>query len=83
MIYTYYGLGADWTVTVTATVTATLKKEKRKSFESIFLNHILRWTMTCEASVGVSVKTVVFLSQTTFYWESDRLEQKISSYVEL
>ena len=39
--------------------------------------------MTCEASVGVSVKTVTVLSRTIFYGAGDRLAQKISSCVEL
>ena len=68
---------ADWTVTVTVNVTVTvtltlnltltLNKEKGKCFDSNFcLNHILKWKIMCEASVGVLVKNVALFSRTIF-----------------
>ena len=61
----------DWTVTLTLTLTLnlnlTLKKEKGKCFDlNLCFNSILKWTMTCETSVGISVKSVTFLSRTIF-----------------
>ena len=78
-MYTYCGQVTDWTLTLTLT----LKKEKGECFDLIFLlNSILKRTMTCEASVGVSRKTVTVLSWTIFSCAGDRLAPKMSLYVE-
>ena len=70
----------DWTVTITLTLT--LIKKKGKFFESnLCLNRMLKLTMTCEASVGVPVKTVAVFSRTIFSCAGDRIVQNISSYV--
>ena len=55
------------TVTITITVRLTLNNEKGKCLDSnLCLNRFLKWEMTCEASVGVSVKTVICFYSTTF-----------------
>ena len=73
---------ADWTVTVTLTLT--LNKEKEGFFDSdLCLNRILKWTMTCEVNVGVSVNTVKVFTWTIFSCAGDWMAQKMSSYVEL
>ena len=111
MIYTYFKVVADCTVTVIITITVTLtvtltvtvtvtitifvtviltiflnltlKKVKWKCLDSKFcLNRFLKWEMTCEASVGVSVKTVTVLSWTILFCVGDRMTLKMSFYVE-
>ena len=73
---------ADWNVTITMTLTLNIKKGK--CFESnLCLNRILKWTMTCEVNVGVSVNTVKVFTWTIFSCAGDWMAQKISSYVEL
>ena len=68
---------ADWTITVNITVTLTLKKGKGKCFDSgVCLNFILKWAMTFDSSVAVSVKTVILFSWMIFSFAGDRLAQK-------
>ena len=58
---------ADCTVTVTLILTITLNKERGKLFDlNLRLNHIFKYTMTCETSVGVSVKIAIVLSGMIF-----------------
>ena len=71
----------DWTVTLTLNLSLTLKKEKREFLTQIFF-HILKWTMTCKASLGVAMKNFKDLSRKIFSGAGDRLAQKMSSYVE-
>ena len=76
---------ADWTITLNLTLTLilTLKKENGEYFYlDLCLNHILKWTMICEASLGVTVKNVTVLSWTIFSCAGDRTARKVSSYVE-
>ena len=66
---------ADWTETLTLSLT--LMNEKSKCFDSnVWLNRILKRTMMCEESMGVTVKTVIFLSRKIFFGAGDRLPQK-------
>ena len=68
---------ADSTVTITLTV-------ERECYDSnMCLNRILKWTVTCDASVGVVGNTVTFFSQMIFSFAGDRLARKQSLYVEL
>ena len=58
---------ADWNITLTLTLTITLKKGEGGCFDlNLCLNHMLKWKMTCETSVCVSVKTVNFISGDIF-----------------
>ena len=51
-----------WTNAIALTRTLTLENEKGDFFYlNLCLNHILKWMMMCEASVGVSVQTVTVL----------------------
>ena len=87
VVYNYCGRVADWTATLTLTptpnLTLTLKKEKVEYFDwNLRLNCTLKWIMTCEASVGISAKTVTVFSQTLFSCAGDRLAQKMPSFLE-
>ena len=83
MIYTYFWQVDDLTITLILILTITLNKGSGKSFDSNFcLNCILKWMKTCEVSMGVSLKTVIFLSQTIFSCVGDSLAHKMSLYVE-
>ena len=81
VIYNYCIQVDDWTVTLTPTLT--INNEKGKCFDSnVCLNSILKWTVTCEAIMGVAVKTVKLFSWTVFSGAGDSLAQGMSSYVE-